>query len=676
MPFAQSPYGRSGRFFFLLCCSLTWLTGAGPAWAETEVSLQLRWRHQFQFAGYYAAIQQGYYRDAGLRVTLREGGPGVDAVAEVVTGRSDFGVGLSSLVLDYLNGAPVVMLANIFQHSPSTLIARGYNRRLADLARGGRIALMVGHQDAELKAMFIDEGIALNKLDLSATSRHLEDFLAGRIEAFNGYVSNEPYLLEQRDVPYTSLKPQSYGIDFYGDLLFTRQALLKGKPGLVKAFREASLRGWQYALEHPDEIIDLILDRYNTEQKSRAHLAFEATALSGLIQHGMIEIGHTNPGRWQRIVDVYQRFGLVRERRPLDGFFYQASREIDWKNLSRILFIVTAAFVLAGMLVAFIYRSNRRLAKALAEKSDSEARYRVMFDTNPAAGMLWADDFTVLDWNREATKLFGWTPEEVKGRRFIDFMLAPDEQGLSLDSLNRLLHADLPHSINNNLTRDGRTITCEWRNARIPEHPGGVACNISLAIDISERLRLEKENRRMAFLDPLTQLPNRRLLHDRLDRQLRRLRREGGYGALLFLDLDNFKPLNDRYGHALGDLLLQDMAHRLLTCVRESDTVGRFGGDEFVILVDGLSNERAAACQQAERIAQKVLASLGERYRLQLDPGTEILEHHCSASIGLVLFDAQDNETDIFRQADAAMYRAKATGRSRYCLAEEPVPNN
>jgi len=94
-------------------------------------------------------------------------------------------------------------------------------------------------------------------------------------------------------------------------------------------------------------------------------------------------------------------------------------------------------------------------------------------------------------------------------------------------------------------------------------HPGGKACNISLAIDISERLRLEKENRRMAFRDPLTQLPNRRLLHDRLDRLLRRLRREGGYGSMLFLDLDNFKPLNDRHGHALGDLLLQEVARRL-----------------------------------------------------------------------------------------------------------------
>ena len=676
MPFTQrthSSHDHPGRLLALICCCLFGLMGIGPARAATEVTLQLRWQHQFQFAGYYAAIAQGYYRDAGLQVILKEGGPGIDAVAEVVSGRSHFGVGLSSLALDYLNGAPVMMLANVFQHSPNTLIARGNNRHLADLANGGRIAIMVGQQDAELKAMFVDEGIALDKLDLSTTSRHLEDFLAGRIDAFNGYVSNEPYLLDKLGVAFTSLKPQTYGIDFYGDLLFTHQNLAANDPALVSAFRTASLRGWQYALDHPDEIIDLILRDYNGQHKTREHLLFEAKALTELIQHQVIELGHANPGRWQHIVDVYRRFGLVHGQQSLNGFLYQSEGPLDWQSLYPILLIAGAAILLGSVLLFFIYRNNRRLARALADKTLSEARYRVMFETSPAAGLLWADDFTILDWNKEATRLFGWTLEEVKGRRFIDFLVVPGEQGLPLANLERLQHNELPHSINNNLTRDGRQLTCEWRNARIPDTPGGKACNISLAIDISERLRLEKENRRMAFRDPLTQLPNRRLLHDRLDRLLRRLRREGGYGSMLFLDLDNFKPLNDRHGHALGDLLLQEVARRLHSCVRESDTVGRFGGDEFVVLIDGLDRDPETARQQAKRVAHKVLTSLGECYRLQQEPGAEIIEHRCTASIGVTLFDAQDSETGIFRQADAAMYQAKTTGRNRYCLAEEPI---
>ena len=140
---------------------------------------------------------------------------------------------------------------------------------------------------------------------------------------------------------------------------------------------------------------------------------------------------------------------------------------------------------------------------------------------------------------------------------------------------------------------------------------------------------------------------------------------------MLFLDLDNFKPLNDQHGHALGDLLLQEVAQRLTACVRDSDTVGRFGGDEFVIIIDGLDRELAVACQQMERIAQKTLVSLGAPYILQLDADSARIEHRCTASIGLTLFDALGNETEIFRQSDAAMYRAKAAGRNRYCMAEE-----
>ena len=309
-------------------------------------------------------------------------------------------------------------------------MARGNNRHLADLANGGRIAIMVGQQDAELKAMFVDEGIALDKLDLSTTSRHLEDFLAGRIDAFNGYVSNEPYLLDKLGIAFTSLKPQTYGIDFYGDLLFTHQNLAANDPALVSAFRTASLRGWQYALDHPDEIIDLILRDYNGQHKTREHLLFEAKALTELIQHQVIELGHANPGRWQHIVDVYRRFGLVHGQQSLNGFLYQSEGPLDWQSLYPILLIAGAAILLGSVLLFFIYRNNRRLARALADKTLSEARYRVMFETSPAAGLLWADDFTILDWNKEATRLFGWTLEEVKGRRFIDFLVVPGEQGL------------------------------------------------------------------------------------------------------------------------------------------------------------------------------------------------------------------------------------------------------
>jgi diguanylate cyclase (GGDEF)-like protein len=188
---------------------------------------------------------------------------------------------------------------------------------------------------------------------------------------------------------------------------------------------------------------------------------------------------------------------------------------------------------------------------------------------------------------------------------------------------------------------------------------------VSLANDISERQRLEEEIRQLAFFDPLTRLPNRRLLLDRLGRVLAALRRDGGHGALLFLDLDNFKPLNDSYGHAVGDLLLVEVARRLIECVRDMDTVARFGGDEFVVLLGRLDDDQAVARGHAEHLARKILDRVGDPYRLARAEIETAIEHRCTASIGLALFDAAADEEDILRRADTAMYAAKGEGRNR-----------
>ncbi|MBV5334168.1 ABC transporter substrate-binding protein [bacterium] len=276
------------RFIFVFVCCI------GPAVALERVSLQLRWMHQFQFAGYYAALHQGFYREAGLEVTLKEGGPGVDPVSDVLAGQADFGVSNSSLVIKYLNGNPVLLLGPIFQHSPNILLMRGRVENPSELVAAGRVALMGGIQDVELKAMFLNEGIALEKVDFVADRQHLADLIAGQVVALYAYLSNEPFELEQKGIAYSVLKPQTYGMDFYGDALFTRQALDQERPEVVAAFRAASIRGWEYALEHPDEIIDLILARYNTQGKSRAHLQFEAKTLKSLINPELIQIGHSD----------------------------------------------------------------------------------------------------------------------------------------------------------------------------------------------------------------------------------------------------------------------------------------------------------------------------------------------------------------------------------------------
>ena len=216
---------------------------------------------------------------------------------------------------------------------------------------------------------------------------------------------------------------------------------------------------------------------------------------------------------------------------------------------------------------------------------------------------------------------------------------------------------------------DGSRHEVVFNKGTFTNSAGQVAGLVGVILDITERKLAEERIRNLAFYDQLTGLPNRRLLGDRLQRMMAACRRNGGLGALMFLDLDNFKPLNDVHGHAAGDLLLAEAARRLLRCVREADTVARFGGDEFVIAAADLSAQRDEAMSEALLIAEKIRAALSEPYRLTIRhegrmPDT--IEHRCTASIGVALLtDPQTSIDDLLTRADAALYQAKTDGRNQ-----------
>jgi diguanylate cyclase (GGDEF)-like protein/PAS domain S-box-containing protein len=193
-------------------------------------------------------------------------------------------------------------------------------------------------------------------------------------------------------------------------------------------------------------------------------------------------------------------------------------------------------------------------------------------------------------------------------------------------------------------------------------------------LDITERKQLEDQVRQLAFFDPLTHLPNRRLLMDRMGQAMAAGKRSGRHGALMFLDLDNFKPLNDSHGHTMGDLLLVEVAKRLTACTREFDTVARFGGDEFVVMLSNLDQDQSAATDQALAIAEKIRLSVSRPYRLrsadQTGTGAEV-EHHCSISVGVAIFLGNvHGDEEVLQWADAAMYQAKNAGRNQIRVSD------
>lgn len=196
--------------------------------------------------------------------------------------------------------------------------------------------------------------------------------------------------------------------------------------------------------------------------------------------------------------------------------------------------------------------------------------------------------------------------------------------------------------------------------------PGGGF--VTIYIDITERKQMEEQVRHLAFYDALTNLPNRRLLDDRLAQTMAASKRSGLYGALMFLDLDNFKPLNDAHGHVVGDLLLIEVAKRLKSCIREVDTVARFGGDEFVVMLSELNEDKAMSTRQTETVAEKIRVRLSEPYLLSVrreGQAAAMVEHLCTVSIGISLFiNHEASQDEILKWADAAMYQAKDAGRN------------
>ncbi|MDF1584088.1 MAG: diguanylate cyclase [Methyloprofundus sp.] len=280
----------------------------------------------------------------------------------------------------------------------------------------------------------------------------------------------------------------------------------------------------------------------------------------------------------------------------------------------------------------------------------------------PGPRILWA--------NKVFYDLTGYTPEELIGQT-PRILQGPLSDRATLDKIRSALKAWQPIRAEIlNYRKDGSVYWNEVQIVPIANDKGRFTHCVSIQRDVTARKAIEAELHQLAFYDPLTGLPNRRLMEDRLQQMIATSQRKQSYAAVMFLDLDNFKSLNDTHGHALGDLLLIEVAHRLKACVREVDTVARFAGDEFVVLLSELGEQHDIAHAQAGVIAEKIRSQLAQPYLL--NSATEATQasitHICTSSIGVVTFiNHEASINDLMKWADAAMYRAKAAGRNQIC---------
>lgn len=515
----------NATLWLILSCALF----VAPAKSE-PLHLQLRWQHQFQFAGYYAAVEKGFYRNAGLDVIIHEGAPGLLPITEVLKGRAQYGVANSEVLLERLRGAPLVALAAIFQHSASILLARkdAHIETPEDLT-GKKVMMMSQTVDADFIAMFNNEGIDPSRIQFLQNSYNIQDLIAGKVDAVNAYISNEPFILKQQDVDYLIVDPNTYGIDYYSDILFTTEAELLHHPERAKAFREASLQGWRYAMENPQEIIDILIKKYHVP-KSRAHLDFEAEAMKNLILPDLIEIGHMNPWRWRQMAETFVKVEIVDNDDFLQGFSYDPGVAEDNEKQQYYLSIAAVIGLFPSLIAAALFYA-----------------YRVV--------------------KRE-----------------------------------------------NNL-----------------------------------RLKAETDIRELAFKDALTGLDNRHHFFMLAEQVLKMAHRSHSKVAVLYIDLNNFKTINDCLGHKAGDDVLRQVGQGLRKFVRQSDIVARLGGDEFVLLLYGV-----AQADDLLRLLEKIHQELDYCVDYQ---GKHL---HVTASIGSAMYpdDGLDIDT-LLDKADSDMYGIK-----------------
>ncbi|MBM9613465.1 EAL domain-containing protein [Desulfobulbus rhabdoformis] len=770
------------------CGTADWVKAAYAKEPPLEkVRLQLKWMHQFQFAGYYAAQKKGFFRDAGLDVTLLAAEPELRPADVLMEGKANYAVMSPVVLIERNQGRPFVALASIFQHSASIFMGvRGHGIQVPQDLRGKKI-MFTADRDAENLAMLVASGVSLESVRSVDHSWNLEDLINGKVDVQTAYLTNEPYVLQQRGVDPVVLKPVDYGIDFYGDCLVTTEQEIRRHPERTEHFLQAVRRGWRYALEHPKEIAQLICDEYS-QQKSIDQLLYEARTMRELIQPNLVEIGYMSRERWRFIAETYVRLGMLPEEYSLHDFLYsEILQELQKQKHSRNILLLgglsIALLVGSGggiLLLFFTKRLNSEVDKRTHALSVSEQKFRSFFEL-ASVGVAQVDAYSgrFLEVNQRYCEIVGYTEKEMQQFTFRDVTVAEDldldveqrrelikgtireftvekryqhkdgsvvwvilsvsalwqqgerahtslaiirditkrkkaeedlvfaakvfEQSIEgivvADSEGSILqvnqaftaitgyeaqevigenprilksnHHPLPfyESMWQELLQKGHwageiwnrrkngEIYPEWLTINAIYDPRGRITNfVSIFHDITELKHQQEALEHQAQHDALTGLPNRFLLNDRLREALKRMDRNHQRVALIFLDLDNFKHINDGFGHTTGDDLLVELSSRLKDALRAGDTLSRQGGDEFLVLVSDIEE-----VDDVSTVALRLLACFEKPFF------HEGVEFFVTASVGITIAPEDgENAEVLIKNADMAMYRAKNLGRNNF----------
>lgn len=748
----------------LLISSFVWAGSTPP----TKVTLQLNWKQQFEFAGYFIAQEKGFYQDVGLDVDILEYQNEINLANSVIKNNHTFAIGYTSTILDETNTNKLVLLAALFQSSPHILVSLK-SSAITSIKDFKNKKIMISKEEtksAEFVAMLQANGISFNDMIISNPSFKVEHLIDGSVDIGSYFSTNETYFLDKLGVAYNIWNPKEYGFDFYSDILFTSKKELKEYPQIVENFRSASLKGWQYAFEHIDETVELMMQRFNSQHKTRAALLYEARKLKSLAYDKNTPLGTLKKEKIQRVIDLYTLLGLYKNNININTLLYTEPRTFhltqkeqaylenkkvitmctdpDWMPFEKIdngkhigmaadyFDVIRSTTGLDIQLIPTkswtqsLEFAKQRKCDILSLLMSTPERSKYLEFTKPYLHIpIVMATKTDVPFTHDFNLLKGKKLGIPKGYAFTEILRInyPDLDIVEVESIDDGLKkvvegklygyigtlASIGYSFQKKFTGELKIsgkFDGTWdlgigvRNDdpillgifkkvvdSIDEETQQKILNNWLAINYTKvtdynllfktigffiiillivlffyvkQLKLKKELQLLASTDPLTKLYNRRYFTDTAEQYLQLAKRHPTYLALIMLDIDNFKSVNDTKGHKVGDLVLIELAHILQSLSRKSDIICRFGGEEFIILLPQTSLEGANI------MAEKIRVNVANN-RLYLDDNTQLT---FTISLGVSTIDLSNDQNieASIKRADDALYEAKGSGKNKVCI--------
>ncbi|MDD2358032.1 MAG: diguanylate cyclase [Thiovulaceae bacterium] len=730
-----------------------------------DVSLQFQWKHQFEYAGFYAAKERGFYKDVGLNVTFKEYTNGMNIIDNVISKKSIYGITYSDLIVDYLHGKPIVFLANFFKHSPLILVTQPEIQLPSDL-KGKKI---MGVQDS-LKStaflmMFKDFGMDMHSFTNVPPSFNVNDFIDKKVDAMVVFSSNELYNLDKSGIKYHVLNPSSYGTEFYDVNLFTSKEELINHPQRVKNFREASIKGWEYALSHKDEIIDLILKKYNTQHKSREALEFEAMQIQKMVNPTLFKIGSIDKRRVRIMAEDFIEMGLIANDINLDfdDFIYKdinyntdlSKTEIEYLKAKRTLKLCTDPSWMpfeaikdnkhVGIAADYfnILRKNSNISMELyPTKSWQESleaaknrkcdiftlasatplRLKYMDFTDPYIKLPlvvtttidkpYTDNFYTLK-DKKIGVVTGYAIAEILHSKYPNMQIIEvnnihegltkvengelygyidnlmviaytiqheytgilkvssrvnEDVALAIGTRNDepILHDIFQKLVHNISEKEKQSVFNNWISVEETKEVNYsflykillfvLALSLLYFYRYHELTKYNKKLEKLSTTDVLTGLNNRMKIDAILDFQYKLAKRYDTVFGIMILDIDYFKNINDTYGHQVGDAVLKQFATIIQENIRDTDSAGRWGGEEFMIICP--QTEIDALFKVAEHLRETIASHDFSNNIQQL-----------TASFGITCYNGTQDAITLVKEVDSALYTAKESGRNRVVIA-------